>query len=192
MPSEIGNQAARSAGGASTGSQLTERLPSQLVVITFEDMEQAQGLYDALKDLDDKKVVNLEDAVFVTKNEAGELSVNEKVHSEKRSGAVKGAVLGTLIGWMLGGPILGLAGGAIVGRMIGKKVDLGVDKGTIQSVANDLDNGHTALFILGSTTHRPTVIDAFKQFSGKIVATTIDTEAQERLQKALDEESGES
>lgn len=189
MPSEIGNQMERSSGGAATGGHFTEGMPSQLVVVTFADAAQAKGLYEALHELDKKKVVNLEDAVFVTKNDEGKYEIDEKVHNEKRSGTVKGAVLGTLVGWMLGGPVLGLAGGAIVGRLIGKKMDLGIDKGTIKAIADDLENGHTALFIFGSTTHRPTVIDTFKGFNGKIVSTTIDADAQAKLQKALDEQS---
>lgn len=190
MPSELNNQMARSSGGAGPTSQhLEEGLPSQLIVVTFADEDQAQGLYEALKELDKKKIAHLEDAVFVTKNADGKYEIDEKRHHEKRTGTFKGATLGVFIGWMLGGPVLGLAGGAIVGRLIGKKMDLGVDEGTIKSVANDLENGQTALFILGSSKHRPTVVDTFKQFKGKIVSTTLDSDVQERLQQALDQDS---
>lgn len=190
MPSEIGNQSVRGSGGASpAGAGVQEGLPSQLIVVTFADAAQAESLYEELAKLDKQKVVNLEDAVFVTKGEDGKFKVDEKVHNEKRSGTGKGAVFGLLIGTMLGGPVLGMAGGAIVGRLIGKRMDLGVDEGTIHSIANDLEQGQTALFILGSTKHRPTVINAFKQFDGKIVQSTLDTDVQKQLQAALDSTS---
>lgn len=190
MPSELSNYSVRSSGGAAPSSYVGEGDGSgQLVVVTFEDASQAENLYADLEDLAKKKVLFLEDAVFVTKDADGKYKVDEKVHHEKRSGMVKGAALGTFVGWMLGGPILGLAGGAIVGRLVGKRMDLGVDKGTIQDVADDLEQGHTALFILGAARHAPTVIDVFKKYNGKIVQTTVDDAAKARLQDALDEEN---
>lgn len=187
MPSEIGSQSVGS-GGSRAGDRMTEGLPSRLIVLTFEDAAQAESLYDKLKELDKKKILNLEDAVFVVKGEDGKYKVDEKMHNEKRSGAVKGAALGTFIGWMLGGPVLGLAGGAIVGRMIGKRVDLGIDKGTIESISNALDNGHTALFVSGSSSQSAVVLDAFKGSKGKIIETTIEPEMQAKLQRALETE----
>ena len=187
MPSELSNYSSVSTGGAAPSSWVGEVEGSgQLVVVTFDDASQAESLYAELKELDKQKVIYLEDAVFVSKNEDGEFKVDEKVHHEKRTGMLKGAALGTLIGLMLGGPILGLAGGAVAGRLIGKRVDLGVDKGTIQSVADDLEQGHTALFIIGSARHAPTVIDVFKKYKGKIVQTTVDDATKARLQNALD------
>jgi len=174
---------------ATVGFHYEKNVEGQLIVVTFEDAAQAEGLYEELVKLNKQKAINLRDAVFVTKNDAGELTVDEKVHHEKRSGTLGGAFAGSLVGLVLGGPILGLAGGAIVGRLVGKKLDLGVDKGTIQSIADSLDAGHTALFIYGNAQHAGTVIGAFKQFHGQIVSTTLDTDVQEQLQKALDEEN---
>ncbi len=162
---------------------------SQLIVVTFADAAQAKGLYEELVSLDKKKIIKLSDAVFVSKNDDGEYAVDEKAHHEKRTGTFRGAFSGLLVGMVLGGPIIGLAGGALIGRLIGKKMDLGVDQGTIDAIAADLDNGHTALFIYGTAQHAGTVVEAFKKFQGKIVSATVDVEMQERLQKALDQES---
>ena len=186
MPSEIGNQSVRGSGGASPSGHFEEGKISRLVVLTFEDAGQAESLYESLKELDKKKILNLEDAVFVSKGDDGKYKIDEKMHHEKRSGTTKGAVLGVLIGWMLGGPVLGLAGGAIVGRMIGKRMDLGIDKGTIESISNDLENGHTALFISGSANQTTPVIEAFKGSHGKIIETTVTADVQVKLQRALD------
>ncbi len=64
-------------------------------------------------------------------------------------------------------------------------MDLGVDKETIQSVADDLEQGHTALFIIGEARHAPTVIDVFKKFDGKIVQTKRSMMRQKRGCKTL-------
>ncbi len=191
MPSEIGNQSVRGSGGAGVGGRMTEGLPSRLIVLTFEEAAQAESLYEKLKELDKKKILNLEDAVFVVKGDDGSYKVDEKMHNEKRSGTAKGAVFGTLIGWMLGGPVLGLAGGAIVGRMIGKRVDLGIDKGTIESISNALDSGHTALFLSGSANQAAPVLEAFKGARGKLIETTIDPDVQAKLQRALEADAAD-
>jgi uncharacterized membrane protein len=192
MPSEIGNQSVRGGGGAQGNTFVSEEAPNRLVVVSFPDHEQAEGLYADLVALDKSKVLRLEDAVFVTKNEAGEYTVDEKFHHEKRTGMLKGAGVGVVVGLIIGGPVLGLAGGAIVGRMIGNRVDLGVDEGTVKSIAEDLENGHTALFLLGAAKHQPTVVDVFKKYNGKIIQTNIDADAQQKLQRALDSHEAES
>ena len=189
MPSELGNQMERGSGGAQAGGQMSEGLPSRLIVLAFEDDAHAESLYEKLKELDKKKIIHLDDAVFVNKGDDGKYKIHEKMHHEKRSGTAKGAVFGTLIGWMLGGPVLGLAGGAIVGRMIGKKMDLGIDKGTIESISNHLDAGKTALFISGSARNTAQVMDAFKGSGGMMIETTIDENMQAKLQHALDDEA---
>lgn len=176
-------------GDETVGFHFGKSEESQLIVVTFEDATQAQGLYEELASLDKKKIIKLSDAVFVSKNDDGEYEVDEKKHHEKKTGTFRGGFSGLLVGLVLGGPIIGLAGGALIGRLIGKKMDLGVDQGTIDSIAADLDSGHTALFIYGTAQHAATVIDAFKKFQGKIISTTVDEEMQERLQKALDQES---
>ncbi len=186
MPSDLSNQSVRGSGGSAPGASINEEQASQLIVVTFADASQAQGMYDALVELDKKKLVDLQDAVFVTKNADGAYEVDETVHKEKTTGMGKGAVLGAMLGLAMGGPILGLAGGAVVGRLIGKRMDLGIDSGTIQAIANDLEAGHTALFILGYSKQSGVVRDVFSRFQGHIIETTLDTDVRERLQRALD------
>ena len=187
MPIGLSDQAVRGPGSAAS---LNEEQASQLVVVTFADAAQARGMYEALVALHEKDLVNLQDAVFVTKNAGGQFEIDEKVHREALAGMGKGALLGALVGLLLGGPILGMAGGAVVGRLIGKRLDLGIDEGTIQSIADGLAHGETALFLLGYARRDGLVRDVFRQFQGNIVETTLDTDARERLQRALD--SGET
>lgn len=186
MPSEIGNQSVRSAGGEASNVFITEEAVSQLIVVSFADSAQAEGLYSDLLALNEKGVIRLEDAVFVKKDAKGKYKVDEKFHHEKRTGMLKGAGVGVVVGLIVGGPVLGLVGGAIAGRFIGKHTDLGIDDGTVKSVAEELDSGRTALFVLGATKHVPTVIETFEKYEGKVIQTTVDSDAQAKLQKALE------
>ncbi len=161
----------------------------QLVVVLFDDTTQAEEMNKALEGLVESKVLHLSDVVIVSRNAEGELEVNQTVHNEKRSGTTKGAVFGTIIGVIVGGPVLGLAGGAAIGRWIGKHTDLGIDNATIESISNALNNGQSALFAMGSAKMPGPVKEVFSKFDGTIVQTTLDTEATEQLQKALDSDS---
>lgn len=186
MPSEIGNQSVRSAGGEGGNTFVTAEAVSQLIVVSFADEAQAEGLYTDLVALNKKGVIRLEDAIFVNKHDDGSYKIDEKFHHEKRTGMLKGAGVGVVVGLIVGGPILGLVGGAVAGRIIGNHTDLGIDEGTVKSVAEELDSGRTALFILGAAKYVPTVVETFEKYNGKIIQTTIDSEAQAKLQKALD------
>jgi uncharacterized membrane protein len=178
-------------GDETVGFHFSQKAPSQLIAITFEDADQAQGLHDELVKLDKQKLIDLTDCVFVSKNEDGKYEKHETAHHEKRTGTMSGGVIGGVIGFALGGPILGLAGGAVIGRLIGKKMDMGIDEGTVESVANDLDQGQIALFILGRAEHSAVIVETFKHYNGKIVSTTLDPDMQTRLQKALDSENSD-
>lgn len=185
------NQSVRASATSLSGADLVAGNPSYLVVVTFKDEAQAQGLYKALVELDKQKVVDLQDAVFVTGDDHGDFKISELVHQEKRKGTRRGAFLGVLAGLVVGGPILGLAGGSIIGRMIGKRMDLGIDSGTIESITQDLERGHSALFILGYSDNRRVVVETFRKFQGRIVETNVASEMHEALQRALESESVE-
>ncbi len=190
MPSEQSSQTLRAAAGSLSGADLAgAESPSYLVVVTFEDVAQAQGLYEALVELDKQKLADLQDAIFVYGDETGEVKVNELIYNEKRKGTRRGAILGGLAGLVLGGPILGLAGGSIIGRLIGKRMDLGIDSGTIESITRDIERGHSALFILGYSENRRVVVETFRNFQGRIVEATVGEEMREALQRALESES---
>lgn len=166
-----------------------EEKVSQLVVVTFEDTAVATDMLDALENLAKQDLLNLEDAVVVSKNAEGKLDVVQTKHREKRTGTSRGAILGVMVGTIFGGPLVGLLGGTLIGRYVGKKMDLGVDDNLVESVANDLKEGNSALFLLGSAPHRAPLRAVFEQFHGTIYESTLDEDAREQLQKALDSES---
>lgn len=159
---------------------------SHLIVITFANEEQAEGLYAELVALDKKNLVDLQDAVFVSKDEEGNFVVSEKIHQEKKKGTRRGAGLGVVAGLLVGGPILGLVGGAVVGRLIGKRMDLGIDSKTIESISQELEQGHTALFILGSSENSALVLATLRKYEGHIIEATVSEEMRASMQRALE------
>ena len=157
---------------------------SNLIVLTFDDTEQAGQALEALKKAQSGGYVKIDDAAVIVKEESGKVEIKNQLDTGVKWGAVGGGVLGLLLAGLFF-PLAGLAVGAIGGALVGKAMDLGVDKKFVQDVTETLKPGSSALFVIGSATHRDVVLGALRPFQGTIYQTTLDTEAVEALQDAL-------
>ena len=81
--------------------------------------------------------------------------------------------------------MLGLAGGALVGRML----NTGVDGKFVKEVEAELKPGTSALFILVSKSDPTAELAILRQYKGKVLQTTLSTEAEESLKKALGDDT---
>ena len=118
---------------------------SNLIVITFDNEEEAGKVREALKS--QSANISLDDSAVVVKDEEGEIHVKNEVDRGVAVGALGGGALGLLIGGLLfpvGGLILGAVGGALVGKML----DMGVDKKFVDDVAEHMQPGTSAIFVL--------------------------------------------
>ena len=88
-----------------------------LVVITFEDPEEAQQVLEALRDEEHDHQISLDDTAVVVKGEDGTVEVDNEVDRGIKIGAVGGGLLGLVIGFLFGGPIVSLLVGAIAGAI---------------------------------------------------------------------------
>jgi uncharacterized membrane protein len=97
-------------------------------------------------------------------------------------------MLGLLMGMIffpLGGLVLGLAGGALVGRMM----HLGVDGKFVKDVEAELQPGTSALFILTSNANPTATLAILRNYKGKVLQTTLDSELEESLKKSLGDDT---
>ncbi len=157
---------------------------SQLIVITFDDTDQAGQAFNALKKAQSGGHLKIDDAAVIVKNESGKVEIKNQLDTGVKLGAVGGGVLGLLLASLFF-PLAGLAIGAIGGALVGKSLDLGVDKKFIQEVTETLKPGSSALFVIGSSGHPDVVAGALRPYKGTIYQTTLPTEAVEALQDAL-------
>jgi uncharacterized membrane protein len=156
---------------------------SQLIVVSFDDMEQAQQVLDTLKKQLSQGTVKIDDAAVIVKDESGKVKVKNQADTGVKWGAFGGGVLGVLLAGIFF-PLAGIAIGAAAGALIGKSLNLGVDKKFVQDVTESLKPGSSALFVIGSG--NPAVVRAaFEPYKGTLLQTTLDTEGVEQLKDAL-------
>ena len=155
---------------------------SELVVFTYEQPEKAAEALAAVATLKQdnvqKMAVGIEDAAVVVKNEKGKVKVQQTLETiVKGSGIVSGGLWGVLIGFLFGGPIFGALLGMGLTGLLGRKIDIGIDNEFIKRIGDDLEPGHSALFLLVNDTPVETIADALKNHGGTLYHTSFSDEA---------------
>ena len=155
-----------------------------LVVITFDEENEAREAVHALRNIEKAGRLNIEDTAVIRRDEDGKIHVDNQVSGAVKGGAAIGGILGLIIGGILfpiGGLILGAVGGAAVGKMM----DTGVDKKFVQDVSNSLQPGGSALFVTSTGGDPAAVVSALKPFKGTVYHTNLSSEAEQSLRSAL-------
>lgn len=163
-------------------------MASSLIVLAFDNAEEAEKVHQALVQGKKEGVLQINDAAVVVKDAEGKVHVKNQVSRGTWTATGVGGLLGLLVGTIffpLGGLVMGLAGGALVGRMM----DLGVDGKFVKDVEEELKPGTSALFILTSNANPTAELAILRQFQGKVLQTNLSTEAEESLKRALGDDS---
>src|SRR5262249_37002095 len=98
---------------------------SNLVVVVFDDEVTAFEMRTALMKMQKEYLIQLEDAVVVTRDKNGKTKLDQVVNLTS-AGAIGGGFWGLLIGMIFLNPLLGMAVGAGAGALSGKLADIGV------------------------------------------------------------------
>jgi uncharacterized membrane protein len=156
---------------------------SNLVVLTFNDTEQAGQVFEALKQAQHGGHVKIDDAAVIVKDASGKVDIKNQLDSAVKVGAVGGGLLGLILASVFF-PLAGLAIGAFGGALVGKSLDKGVNQKFVKDVTETLKPGSSALFVIGSG-DPAYVVAVLKPFQGTIHQTTLPTEMVESLMAAL-------
>jgi uncharacterized membrane protein len=182
-------------------------MASNLVVLSFEGVDTAQGMLENIRDMQVRGLLKLEDAVVAYREPeapkvefeqldhnlapmasqmAAQPGLNEPVikqtDSRRKRYAAAGAGAGLLIGVLLGGPI----GGAVVGSVIGALKDRGIDDKFIRGVADSLKPDSSAIFLLvkeGGDAEK--IKEELRSYKATVVHTTLSPEVEKQLRDAL-------
>lgn len=156
---------------------------SHLIVLTFEDTEQATQAFHSLKKLSGDGLLDIVDSAVIVKDEASKVHIKNQLDKGAKWGAVGGGIIGLMLASIFF-PLAGLAIGALGGALVGKSLDMGVDKKFVQEVTESLKPGSSALFVIGSG-NPDAVVAALRPYQGTIYQTSLPTEALEALEDAL-------
>ena len=157
---------------------------STLVVIGYNEIHKAEEVRLTLVKLQRDYLIDLEDAVAVTKDAKGKIKLHQAVNLTA-AGAASGGFWGMLIGLMFLNPLLGLAVGASAGAVSGALVDLGINDQFMKDLAATLTPNSSALFVLVRKSTPDKVLEEVKGTGGTILKTSLSHEDETKLQAAL-------
>jgi uncharacterized membrane protein len=165
---------------------------SELVVVGFDDPNEADRALIELQRLQKEYLVDLEDAVVVVREQDGRLRVKQSVDlvgTGAASGALWGGMWGSLVGLLFINPLIGLVTGAALGAgagaLSGSLADYGINDDFIRSVGQALKPGSSAIFVLVRKVQPEKVLAELSRFRGRVIRSSLSPEQEARLQAAL-------
>lgn len=172
---------------------------STLIAVTYPNEQRAQEVLAELRKLESQYLIDLEDAVYVTKDANGKPKLHQAVDLTQ-AGAVNGAFWGLLIGLLITLPFpfmaplawMGIAAasagvGALSGALAGRAADLGIDDAFMENLTVNMTPGSSTLFILARSVTLDKVEPDLAKFGGKVLYTNLDKQAEENLRAQLAE-----
>src|SRR5258707_5629350 len=173
-------------------AQKGEASMSDLVAITYPDVNRAGKVLDTVKRMVTEHLLDLDDAVCVTKDSSGEVDLHQVINlpgAGAARGGVSGALWGGLIGLLFLQPIAGMAIGAAVGAgtgaLAGTVSDYGIDDKFVKDLSTQMTPNSSAIFVLVSRVTADKVVPEISKYGGTVLRTSLSTEAEQRLQAAL-------
>jgi uncharacterized membrane protein len=157
---------------------------SNLVVIVYPNENRAAEVMTTLKRLTGEYVIDLEDAVYVTKDAGGKVKLHQ-ADNVAGAGAAWGGLWGLLIGLLFFVPVAGLAIGAAAGALAGKYSDYGIDDKFVKQLSATLTPGSSAIFVLVRRSTPDKVVPEISKYGGTVLQTSLDKETEAKLQAAL-------
>ena len=150
---------------------------SNLIVIGFNNEADAFEMRAALARMQAQYLIEMEDAVVVTRDTKGKAQLHQPVNLTA-AGAVSGAFWGTLIGMLFMNPLLGAAVGAGSGALSGKLADIGINDQFMKDLGATLTPGSSALFVLVRKSTPDKLLDGLKAFAGtgRVLQTSLTKE----------------
>lgn len=164
---------------------------SNLIVVAYDKEGTAEEVLKTLERLQTERMIDLEDAAYVTRNAEGKVRLHNVV-PVAGAGAVRGAFWGTLFGMLFFAPLIGLAVGAGAGYLIGKASDFGIDDKFAKQLGDKLQPGTSALLVLVYSATADKVLPEVSKYGGEVLHTSLPNDAEERLKAALAQGEGQA
>jgi uncharacterized membrane protein len=148
-----------------------------LIVVAFDDEEGGSHFLEEVDGLQKQALINLDDAAMLIRTKDGKVKLRQ-ARSLVGDGTLGGAFWGILVGLVFWMPVVGMALSAAMGAGIGKASDYGISDAFINEVAEKLEPGTSAIFLLIHNAQPERAIDHLRGLGGIIIYTSL-TEAQE-------------
>jgi uncharacterized membrane protein len=159
---------------------------STIIVITFDDPDEAGQVRETLREVEHGGYLSLDDSAVIVRDEKGKFHTKDQFDRGVKVGAGVGGILGLMLAIVFA-PLAGLVLGALAGGLVGSSFDLGISKKFIKDVEADMQPGTSAIFFVIREGDPTMALAALKQYEGQVYHTNLDPDDEERLQKVLSE-----
>jgi uncharacterized membrane protein len=158
-----------------------------VVVLTFDDPDEAGRLRQTLRALEGEGRLELDDAAVVVRDARGAVRVRGGSRRRGQAGAVRGGLLGAVLFVLV--PVAGAAAGGAIGAaggaLLGSRTGLGLDRRFLAEVQAALQPGTSALFLQLRSADVNEALGALRPFQGTVYRTSLDADHEQALRQAL-------
>lgn len=157
--------------------------PIELIVAAFNDEEGADAALKELKEAKKEKLIGIQAAVALRKDEKGKLHTKDAGLTPGK-GAAAGGILGAVVGILTGGVGLVMgAAGALVGGLVGKKKrDERFNPQRIEQLAEALKPGSSAIVAVIEHTWVAQLEEEFEQLGADVLTAAIAADVAQQLE----------
>ena len=163
-----------------------------LICVAFKDKDTAERALNELREMEREYLIDLKDACVAVREPNGKVRLQQAVDlvsmGAARSG-LSGMLWGSLVGLLLLNPLAGMVvGGAVgagAGALAGSITDYGIPDDYIRKIAETIEPGMSALFVLVRKVNPDKVLPELAKYQGTLLRTSLTTEQENRLRKAL-------
>ena len=162
-------------------------VPVQVVVAAFQEESAAKEALKALKQLKKEKLIGIQNAAVLRKDEKGKIHIKETADMGGGKGSVIGGVAGAAIG-LIAGPALVVpaAVGALVGGLTAKLRDSGFSNKRLETVAEGLQPGTSAIIAVVEHKWVEQVEAAIAEASADLVTANLQADIAAQLEAGHD------
>lgn len=158
---------------------------SEVFARVFDAPDGAGETLEFVKGLQARKILKIQDAAILVKDEDGEVSLKETGDLDTRQGRLLGAITGGLIG-LLGGPVgvvVGALAGTGAGGLAARWIDMGFSDTFLAGMEERLQPGSSALILLVEHEWSQKLSEALAGTEGTFFRQSLTDEIVEQLAK---------
>ena len=161
-----------------------------IIGVSFDSAIKAQEYLLAMSRLRQEGVLQLKDAVTVTKQDGGKVAVTETIDPTPGRAAISGGMWLGLLGLFVGGPVGWIAGigiGAGAGAVAAKVVDLGIPDEWVDWFKDAVEPGTSTVVVLAEHVQVHALAEEARRFRGaELLYTSMSPSAMDQLDAAFD------
>jgi uncharacterized membrane protein len=162
-------------------------VPVQVIVAAFQDEGAAKEALKTLKALKREKLIGIQNAAILRKDEKGKIHIKETADMGGGKGSVIGGVGGAAIGVIAGAAlVVPMAVGALVGGLSAKLRDSGFADERLKTLGEGLKPGTSAIVAVVEHTWVQQVEDAIAEAGAEAVTASLQADIAAQLEAGHD------